>query len=256
MVGDSRIYRGLDPGAFEQRLGGRCLNFGFSSAGFSRAYLDAIEQAIDPKAPRAIVVIGVTPWALTPASLQRNGFTDAVEQRRQTPWPVAWLQLTERARTAFDRYPLEQLWAARETHRAKAQAYAQVFHLNGWVESDYHPRDPERGLAIAAEVHAHDNRVSPAVLDQLEQRIATWRARGWIVVGFRPPTPPAVVRLTDELSGFDEAQVAARFQRAGAIWIPVSPDRFATYDGSHLVGTEAKRLSEELVREIETRTRP
>jgi hypothetical protein len=257
LIGDSRVYRGLDPSAFTARTGRAAVNFGFSGTGYSPAYLDAAERVIDPAAPAPTFVIGLTPWSLTPLAAQQNGFTQAVAEARTSRLPATLQRQLDRIDHLFRPLELERLWqgaAARQLagQRATDSNYIQDFRPNGWVASDYRQREPSRGLAIAQGDHAGGNRVSPALLVGLSDRVRQWKARGWTVLAFRPPTPAGVAALTDELSGFDEAFVAQQLSAAGATWLPVDGAVFESYDGSHLTAASAQALSRQLADHLNT----
>ena len=78
-TGDSRVYRGVSPDTIRGALdsGERVLNFGFSANGYGAAYLDAVERALDPAAAQPTLLLGVTPWSLTPRAIAKNGFLEA-----------------------------------------------------------------------------------------------------------------------------------------------------------------------------------
>lgn len=255
LIGDSRVYRGLDPATFTARTGRSAVNFGFSSAGYSPAYLDAVERVIDPGAPAPAIVIGLTPWSLTPLATRQNGFTQAVAEARTSRLPAALQQHLDRFNHLFRPLELERLWqgaAARQLagQRATDSNYIQDFRPNGWVASDYRQPEPSRGLTVAQGDHAGGNRVSQAQLVGLCDRVRQWQARGWTVLAFRPPTPPEVAALTDELSGFDEAFVAQQLSAAGAIWLPVDGAGYESYDGSHLTAASAQALSRQIAERL------
>lgn len=251
LIGDSRVYRGLDPATFTARTGRSAVNFGFSSAGYSPAYLDAVERVIDPGAPAPAIVIGLTPWSLTPLATRQNGFTQAVAEARTSRLPAAGQRHLDRFDHLFRPLELELLWqgaAARQLagQRAADSNYIQDFRPNGWVASNYRQPKPSRGLLVARGDHAGGNRVAPAQLIELCARVRKWKARGWAVLAFRPPTPPEVAALTDELSDFDEALCAQQLSAAGAIWFPVDSAAYESYDGSHLTAASAKALSRQI----------
>lgn len=260
LAGDSRVYRGLSPTPFAETLGGRCVNFGFSSAGYTADYLDAVERVVSEKQGPPLVVLGVTPWSLTPRAAHANGFTEAERESRENQLPARWRRRVAMIEDALRPYEVERLWyGARLSDRYKSRAieknYRQEFGADGWVASDYLPHRPQRGVQTARADHAH-NLCDPAVLAQLATRVRQWRTRGWRVVGFRPPAPDEVQRLADELSGYREDDVARAFTAAGAEWISLPGSEFETYDGAHLTAAAARRLSLQLAKTIKTSAPP
>lgn len=245
LAGDSRVYRGLDPSRFEATLGLRTLNFGFSAAALDDVYLDAIERVIDPGVSRPVIVLGVTPWSLTPRASAANGYLDALAEDRRAALPAAWEQHTHRLARALRPFALG-LQGPAPAARATESEYVQDFRLDGWVASDQLKHQPEAGLRAANSDHNHGNRIDRATLDRLTQRITRWRARGWIVLACEPPALPAATRLAHELSGWLEQAVPSRLRAAGAHWIEVDPAHYVSYDGTHLTADSARQLSTDL----------
>lgn len=250
LAGDSQVYRGLDPSQFEKGLAQRCLNFGFSGGGFDERYLDAIEQVVNPATPRPIVVLGVSASSLTPRAAARNGFVDALREARLSPIPAHWFQRWEKVESAFRPVALDLIGGNERPRRAAADGYEQVFHRNGWVESDRWPRNPEAGPAVARQNHADGNVVDPVIIDRLARRVSTWRARGWQVVAFIPPSTPAAARITTEVSRWDVPRLAGTLRQAGALWLEFREEDYESYDGVHLTAASARKLSQQLAEKI------
>lgn len=255
LAGDSRVYRGLDPNIFATIDGCRTLNFGFSGAGYDKAYLDAVERTVDTAASTPTIVLGITPWSLTPLAVRQNGFTQAIAQERASFFSADVLHRAEIFDRLFRSFDVDRLWQgdiarARAATRTIDTEYIQNFHLNGWVASDYHKRNPDRGFQIARDDHANNNRIDPEALAQICVRVRQWRQRGWVVMAYQPPTPPAVAQLTAELSGFDEESAAKQLTEAGAIWVTLDPAAYESYDGSHLTAASAQQLSLLLARHL------
>jgi hypothetical protein len=254
LAGDSRVYRGLDPSAFAARLQRRCVNFGFSAVALDDEYLDAVERTLSPASKPPVVILGVTPWSLTPRAAAANGFLDAVAEERRAFLPVTWLRAFDRLDAALRPLALDLYRAPNTTHtRATEDDYLQEFTADGWVASDQRHHRPEAALQAAAADHARGNTLDPATLDRLTARVQRWRAQGWLVLAFEPPTSPATARLTHELSGWTAHDVPTRLRAAGATWIEVAPADYASYDGSHLTADSARRLSRLLAGETAAR---
>lgn len=241
VAGDSRIYRGVNPQAFEARLGRRCVNFGFSGTGYEPRYLDAIERLLQ-RDERPVIVLGISAWSLTRRAAASNGFLDALQEHARSNVSAvtqARLEVISGRLVPFD---FEFLLPARPLRRAGEDNYRQHYHLNGWVESDYRARDPARGLIVAVQDH-RGNPVEPAIVAGLAQRIEKWTSAGWAVFAFVPPATPEVDALVAELSGFEEAGLRRAFEKAGARWLNVPRTVQASYDGTHLTAEAAQKLS-------------
>lgn len=245
LAGDSRVYRGLDPSQFEAALGKRTLNFGFSAAAFDDAYLDAIERVVDPGVSHPTIVLGVTPWSLTPRAASANGYLDAVAEDRRVAIPFAWEQHTHRFAEALRSF-ISDLQGPAPATRATRSDYVQDFRLDGWVASDQIKHRPDAGLRAASADHRHGNRIDPAAVERLLRRVALWRKRGWTILAFEPPAATEATRLAHDLAGWAEQALPSRLRAAGALWVDVDPSRYVSYDGTHLTADSARQLSKEL----------
>lgn len=247
LAGDSRVYRGLDPSEFEARQLGRTLNFGFSGGALDTPYLDAIERLIDPALPHPVIVLGVSPWSLTPRAATANGFRDATATKRSTPWPTHWSRYFAGVDDA-----LRSALGPGRTNDTK-ETYRQIFHANGWVESDHFAPNPAQGLVVARIDHARENYVDSAAIDILAERIVRWRKMNWNVFVVRIPGEFSADQLAEQLSGWSESTAHNTLSAAGAIWLTPSIEPLFSYDGVHLDSSSARRLSAALATEISER---
>ena len=60
-----------------------------------------------------------------------------------------------------------------------------------------------------------------------------------------------MIKLEQELSGFDEAAFVQAFVAAGGVWLPTDQTAYLTFDDSHLRRDDAIRLSESLGQQIQ-----
>ncbi len=247
LAGDSRVYRGVSPAAMARVLPGtRIANYGFSSVALVPAYLDTAAAKLDPAAPGRMLVIGVTPFALTPRATRENGFT------LTEPVPAAELALRWRLRTWLAACSSVLPGTARPIFRDTADATGRGFflgHEDGWIASDWEPRNPTASLE-GYRINLADNPVSPRQVEDLLEWIRTTVRSGVNVYGFRPPTTLAMVALEDDVGKFDARGFAAAFAAAGGTWLNFAADGYETYDGSHLTAVEAARFSADLAARI------
>lgn len=241
LAGDSRVYRALSPAAMRFELGRlRIVNFAWSSSGFSPAYLAAIDRQLDPRSARASVVLGITPWTLTPRSETETNFVEW--QRKSRLGLEADLLLGRVAGRLESLIPF--------VPRLRGREYRQDFQDDGWVASRLEPPDPEFALESYGRAFV-GNTVSRAMTDSVLKQVGLWRSRGVRVYAFRPPTTVAMVRLENDVSGFDQAGFVAAFTAAGGVWIDVPQARvYESYDGSHIVDRAATRFSHDLARTL------
>lgn len=247
--GDSRVYRGVSPPEMEDVLyGKRIANFGFSGAGFTRRYLYAIRQMLDPKAPVRVVALGITPHSLTTEAATRNSFVRY--------WMMDDFDVSLRVKLG------ELIEALRPIDPVKLyesivhpdHGYFEVYHENGWVSSHKVPEDPTEALG-AYEGEFAKTEIDPRVIRFLIGWVEDATAAGVRVFGFRPPSTDAMVALENEQSGFDEADFVKRFEAAGGIWLHFD-NRYASYDGSHLREDGAVAFSRDLAEAIRWHPRP
>jgi hypothetical protein len=240
LAGDSRVYRGLSPAEMARHLAGvRIFNFGFSSAGYSPDYLAAIEQVLDPASSRKAIILGITPFSLTPSASRNNGF---MENRNR------------RATGLFDRVLEPLFWhlepmgvgglvnLIRQHHH-----YYEMFHANGWVAGRRVPEVPGDAVDRYGRVFL-GNAVAPSIEDGLLFQVRQWADAGVRVYGFRPPTCRKMVDLENERSGFAEKTFVVRFEAEGGIWLNLDQTAYHTYDGSHLREDAAVELSGDVAR--------
>ncbi len=247
IAGDSRAYRGVAPGPVKEALGGATvLNFGFPSAGFEKKYLDRVEAL---SADGGIIVLALSTHALTPAAATDNAFLRRSRSFGKTQAPRWWLALGER----FERIPLHKIAMAFEGSKRR---YLERFEADGWVHSDTDPRNPEHAVAAYRRQLLH-NKVDPALVTGLVQRVQRWATSGRRVVAFRIPTGDSIRNVEAELGGFEFDSLPPRLTAAGAEWLPsISENRFTSYDGSHLTGDAATALSQELGGALARKTKP
>ena len=238
IAGDSRVMRGVSPGALLEAAGstGEAINLGFAAVGYSSEYLDAIAAAC---AADCVIVLGITPLSLTPRASEANVFL----ANRERPEAELWLEAQVGSLLALTA-PLD----ISDTLAAVTGKSRPVFdvrnHEDGWAETYRDPEAPGEALRLYPAQFAH-NRVSPEVERRLMDRVEEWSSpsRGWKVVGFRPPTTPAMERLEAEDGGFSEESFVAEFEARGGAWITLPNRGFDTYDGSHLRGDAAREAS-------------
>ncbi|HEY8964575.1 MAG TPA: hypothetical protein VIN59_08965 [Alphaproteobacteria bacterium] len=242
LSGDSRVYRGLSPAVFEQTLiGMKTINFGFSSGGHNPIIFAEIDRLLKTGGARA-VVLGITPWSLTSKAQENAQFVDYKRKHESVDEtklghilrPLSFAHVKNIAQGKVEK---------------KSSSFTQDFREDGWVRSDDAMRNPIAALSSYA--HLFDgNKVDPTVIAVILAQVSTWHDRGIAVIGYRPPTSAAMVKLENEASGYNEALFAAEFRKAGGFWVDL-PDSFETYDGSHLTPESAEKLSKVLAEAIE-----
>jgi hypothetical protein len=243
LAGDSRVHRGLSPAVMTPGLRARrVVNLAYPNVAFTADYLERVEAVLDPDSPRRMIVIGVTPHGLTADAAKRSEFTTEQGQptARRCLEPAVWL---------FDPYGIDVLSRVLAGTSRRGSSYLSP---DGWRGATAHVIAPGQEAAKLRDGHAagHLDPIDQRIVSELVAWVQRWTAAGIRVYGFRPPTNGDTVGAEDELYRFGETGLAAAFEAAGGVWIAVAPDAYESYDGSHLQGTAAVRLSADLARRI------
>jgi len=248
VAGDSRVYRGIDPAAF-QGAEGIARNFGFSSAKLTREYVEHAASLLSPKGER-VLVLGITPSSLWRVDVGNNGYLQAQRDLARLRLPIRLARALEEWETLFQPVSVDAGFGRAGRVRALTNDYVQVFHENGWVESDRLVADPiANGLAIVRQDFP-EGAASSLDLQVLLDCVQSLEDRGVCVVGFRPPLPPDVAVLEDALGHLNYAEFAEQFRMAGGSWVDVDWTGLRSYDGAHLDGVSAMELSTRLADHI------
>ncbi|MEO8360612.1 MAG: hypothetical protein ABI672_11330 [Vicinamibacteria bacterium] len=241
-AGDSRVGIGISPAAVEATAGLSCLNYAFTSVGYSGEYVAAIRDHVRPS---GVIVLGISPWTLTPRSLLDNGFKGLSALPRRSP---------RLARAALDwRLRFQSTMKALNTAVMDEAHFGTTLHLDGWMEVHAESSDPKKALSLYAQ-NFDDNPVSDELVSRVMGSVRDWSRQDILVLGFRPPATLDMVSLENRKGAFDEAAFVRRFKDAGGVWLDI-PLEYDTYDGSHLLAASAQRLSHEIGRAIRGRQR-
>ena len=245
--GDSRVYRGISCNAFLQEIPAdlTAYNFGYSSAGYSEAYLNLLETKLDLTNKNKIIVLGISPHSLTPSALKNEGLIEY----KNINWfdQFKGLYLSPYLKY-FSPYKIDELVNSFKGVKPE-QIYVEDYEIDGWVKSDKFPADSTEALASYQTVF-NNNQVNNYIVQNLMHKIVEWNKKGISVVGFRPPTSMEMAKLEDSLSGFNEAKFKLDFSANGGHWIDVKNSDYVSYDGSHLNSISAEKFSHFLGKEI------
>lgn len=248
LAGDSRTMCGLSPAVMSNHLGGRTVrNFSFEGKRFDATYLQAVENVLAGRAGPPVIVLGITPMSLLGSGQEVDRFMQIRADLDRRSWlaeqlaePLRWVEPMSTSQV------VDLLTGDEESERD-----IRVYHPDGWLETEHTPPRPDRTLAHYRELFGGADRITyrhrtGELLDHVER----WREQGIRVFAFRPPTPPAMLELENDLGEFDEPGFVRAFTRAGGTWLDVDPTAYATHDGSHLMIEPARRLSADLAERI------
>ena len=247
-IGDSHIYRGIDPKTVEGALASfdslSVFNFGFSSAALDTSFVDAAIDLLNPKSKQPILVLGVNPSSVTDENMVNRHYNQ--EKNR----PVSELLQRRYLNPYFSYFDPTSPAILRNTYQGKKEGYFQEHHLNGWVASNKYPKDVWKDYWMMERSYL-TAKIDTAAIQRLLQRIRKWKAQGIEVIAFRPPAVEHFEKVLNDKSHYPEQAVIAQLKAVGCHWIEVE-NRYSyeTYDGSHLDEASAVRLSAYLGRKI------
>ncbi len=244
--GDSRVFRGISPEHFSAEFNGwESFNYAYWANGYGKDYLNGIEQKIDTGSDLQMIVLGVTPHSLTRKTAKSAHYHWELSRSKEHVLQSLYLS---KLQEIFAPYGAIEL-ADKLTGKSKPNNYRITYHPNGWVESYWIKPDTSRAARSYKSLFT-DDPVSEEVISGLLDFVERWTSKGIHVVGFRPPSSYTIRQYEQKRGGFSESKFVDRFTGAGGIWIPVSPDDYETFDGSHLDHLSAMRISGDLARLI------
>lgn len=234
LIGDSRVYRGIDPETLHKHIPFTTLNFGFSSGGLSPEIIRVAARHLQLNGGKCML-IAVSPNALLKAS-QSNGHYHQIADLSNVD---LYLQSKVYAPlSALHAYALSDFMKLRV-----GEQYFEDFQLNtGFVYSNHLPYDSAAALYQYRQQlskNTIDTQVAYAFIDTL----ISWQSKGFKIVLTRLPTSFKMRQLEDQLTNAFVPRwlMAAQNKGLTILTLPIGP--YHSYDGSHLDGASAVNLS-------------
>ena len=230
LLGDSRIYVGLNPSAFESALPGKsCYNYGFSALGFSDDYFIQADLLLKKPARGSTIVLGIDATSLIEHSVRYNAFEDVRELSSLESMQLRLFQ---------------HIWMGRDPIRRQHE-----FRSNGWVPVQPVPFEPTEDLKLYQT--AYQNQMcSEVILQTICKWIQKWHAENVTVLALRMPTTNSVFRVECERLGYHPEHVKSELEKAGAVWLDLPNTDTESYDGSHLGALAAERISKVVANQL------
>ncbi|MBC7465805.1 MAG: hypothetical protein H7256_07420 [Bdellovibrio sp.] len=245
IVGDSRVYRGLDPAIFSKNLDTECFNLGFDSSGFGPDFFDLIDKRLSVSSPRRLI-IAVSPHSMTERGAENN---QLVEYVKMSAAEIRQLKNPTFSDDLFPKISIDHMTSPFSKKEEKGPILIQKYQTNGFAPAHQERNDPTQALASYESLfkdHIFSDRVERTLLEKLR----SYHQKGIAVYVLRLPLSQELMQLENRLSGFDEIDFKKKLLETNAQWIDLPPTGFETFDGSHLTGESAELISEKVSQSI------
>tara|TARA_B110000285_G_scaffold185507_1_gene210473 strand:- start:165 stop:1073 length:909 start_codon:yes stop_codon:yes gene_type:complete len=245
-VGDSRIYRGVNPAfLLNENSDLNAVNLAYSSAGYTKEYLSFVSRRIKENGKR-VVLCGITPYSFTPEALKNEHYHSFLDKNKNEVYKI--LLLSGYLKN-FPRYSPAEVWGY-FTDAPITHLYYHDFKENGWVKSFKLPFDSTAGL-IPYRKNFIDNTCNNNAVEEYIGWVEEMSHNNVTVIGFRPPSTLGMEQLEDSLSGLNYSSFRERFEQNGGIWLEFPLNDYSSYDGSHLHYKSANKFTKNLAQKIE-----
>ncbi|MBI4404645.1 MAG: hypothetical protein HY537_10810 [Deltaproteobacteria bacterium] len=245
IFGDSRVYRGVSPKHMESILQDKkILYFGFSNVGLTSDYLKDGIRKLKTDAENRLIVIGITSHSMTPNAFKHNNYTVLKETKIKFSQMAVWLNWLLGYFRPLAQTEIMEMFGALPPSKA-----AEEYHWGGWVSL----RTPAGKSDFSSKYYVQDfanNKVTDENIRETLNAVREIVSGGVAVYGFRPPVSRELQEFEQQYSGLQYTDLVRQFEEAGGIWIPIEPDKFSTYDHSHLSEESAIQLSQLLAEQI------
>jgi hypothetical protein len=244
--GDSRVFRGISPEHFAAELQDRSvINYAYWANGYGADYLEGLEEKVDMDSDFRMIVLGISPHSLTRNTARSPHYHAELNRSKESVIQTIYLSQLQQY---FAPYGVIDLFE-KLTGKSKPNNTRIIYHPDGWVETYWIVPDTSNAAKSYRTLFEGDP-VSDEVIDGLLAKVRYWTSKNIYVVGFRPPAYYSIRQFEEQMGAFSECSFVEGFTAAGGIWIPVDPDVYESYDGSHLEHQSAMRLSADLARLI------
>ena len=239
-VGDSRVYRGIDPEEIEAqyfKIKGskiKAFNFGFSSAGLE-PYILENAKALLRQGGKKILLIGISPNSFIESS-QENGHLRKVESQDVKD---LWIKKHIYPELSiFRRYAISDF--VKYKHK---EFYLEKFNLNsGFVGSGKLPYDSTAAInQYYKQLKA--NKIDTFAVRVFLETLQVLKSEGIRIVAIRIPTTERMRILEDKLTDNFCQDLFNKIEAQGIECIKVHDSKIHSYDASHLDEKSAKLLS-------------
>ncbi len=260
LVGDSRIYRGLSPSHMKSILTDQnILNFGYSSGGLHDLLLRHAYQKIQNTDKQKIMIMGVTPLSLTDDSSRNKHLNQELNRKKieifkymyinkyLKPYEIKLITKTIRilGHNIFKYLNLEGPNFLKDHDN---NYYFEKFSEDGWVASNVKITSQQKNINLYRQKFKKA-KLLPEIKKNLLNTVRQWTNENILIFGFRPPSTPEMKEIENQITNFNEVDFGKDFEERGGIWL-YFPEKYNSYDGSHLSEESAIQLSIDLAEKI------
>ncbi|MCK5879686.1 MAG: hypothetical protein KAH24_07895 [Holophagae bacterium] len=246
IIGDSRALRAVSAQALGDSLGGmRIYNFSFHAGGMNREMFQEAEKLLDDKSQTPTVIFAPTAVSFLPFKARNAQF----HEYRDKPRDQVWIYRHFPGLAHWFQPVAPSIFAQKILKVQPPRLLEQEFNSDGWIDTDQIPWDDLADLSIHRLPLVGRN-ADETIIRGFMGQTREWTGRGIKVFGFFPPADESRVVQEDSMLGFNRETFIKSFRDAGGIWLDISRTGYESYDGSHLVGASALKLSRDLSREM------
>lgn len=230
IIGDSRVYRGINPDQDPKKR--NIMNLGYSSAGISSELINTVIEYNDN--PKVTLVLGITPLAFTDPS-----FSNHVWKR--------YLQTSRLDRLIDENYFFNQLFSPFSLDQLKKShphPFKQTFfYKTGFVGTDHENYDTSIAVNSYTKTFS-EYKFNPKLFLSTANTLKGLIKNGIKVYAFLMPVHRDLKFVEDNQSGFRLPFAKKTLTEIGVKWIDLNfTNSVQSYDGSHMNFETANKFS-------------
>jgi hypothetical protein len=236
IIGDSRVYRGINPTIIETQLNNqyKCFNNAFSSAGLDSFYINQAIEKLNPNGKK-VLLIGVSVNSFYPQALKNEHLRELMAESPKNLWVKKHIYpyLTD-----FSAYSFSDFLGFKT-----GKQYFETFNpQNGFVLSCNFPIDTN--IAISPyEKYFNTHQLDTHAVQNFIKQLKILKNKNYTIVLMRLPASYTMFQIEDKASNNLIHQLKESTQNFGIQWIETEPTKY-TYDGSHLIDKTTNQFSQ------------
>lgn len=240
--GDSRVYRGVAPNIIESEIEQNkfieldIFNIGFSGAGFSKQYLQFLENKLDSTSKYQTLILGLTPHSFLNKSYNNDQLLEYQTKKEDQIFKDLYLSPYTKYFAPYNPY---------ELFDDSTDAYIIDYQNDGFAKSQHLNGDYKLTYWIYWDIYNREQ-VQDSIVGNFIQWAKTIKAKGINLVCYVPPTDSTMNSIETIMSGFNTDSIKSEILKLGGYWLDTDYKNYHSYDGSHLEFESAYKLSYKL----------